>query len=117
MNTEWLYKCQEGAGELSPGKDTKFYSPEMFPSLIPKEIVNILLKEHSATLPVFIQPGGFSASQHVGNNSTEELNDWFLDQPVSDQSFNKSVTILLSCSLVNSEALRSIDEDRVYGTN
>ena len=115
MNTERLYKCQEGAGELSAGKDTKFYSPEM--SLIPCEIANILVKEHSVTLPVFIQPGGFSTSPHVSYNSTEKLNDWFLNQLGRVQSFNKSVTILLSCSLVNSEALRSIDEDRVYGTN
>ena len=77
----------------------------------------ILVKEYSATLPVFIQPGGFSTSPHVGYNSTEKLNDWFLNQLGRVQSFNKSVTILLSCSLVNSEALRSIDEDRVYGTN
>ena len=42
MNTERLYKCQEGAGELSGGKDTKFYSPEM--SLIPCEIAKFWWK-------------------------------------------------------------------------
>ena len=48
MNTEWLYKCQEGAGELSLGKDTKFYSSQKKTEiylLIPKEIVNILVKK------------------------------------------------------------------------
>ena len=75
-----------------------------------------LVEEHFVTLPVFIQPGGFSTSTHVGFNSTDKWNDQFISQLII-QSFNTSVTIQLSRSLVNSEALRSIDEDRVYGTN
>ena len=104
----WLYKCQEGAGELLLGKGAKF-------DLSPKKDI-FLVEEHFVTLPVFIQPGCFSTSTHVGFNSTDKWNDQFISQLII-QSFNTSVTIQLSHSLVNSEALRSIDEDRVYGTN
>ena len=77
MNTEWLYKCQEGAGELSLGKDTKFYSSQKKNRNIPadsKRNCEHFGEENFVTLPVFIQPGGFSTSPHVGYNSTGELN-------------------------------------------
>ena len=92
MNTEWLYKCQEGAGELSWQRHKIWFvtkKTEMFsPSDSQRNCEHFSGKKDFVTLPVFFQPGGFSTSAHVVCNSTNE--NWMIDLSVN-WLFNHSI--------------------------
>ena len=80
MNTEWLYKCQEGAGELSLGKDTKYYSSFQWKNFL-------WPCQYSFNQEVF-QPVHMLVIIQLINQMIDFSNNWLFNHSINLSQFN-----------------------------